>query len=91
MRTQDALPNIIDQAIAADIAPIRDFLFSNPSEPLIASGSGGVESAAEFMGLLYGAHGVNPESPKNPGKIDKRVPMWAPFKAELKRSGPLKL
>lgn len=33
--------------------------------------------------------GVNPDSPKNPGKIDKRVPIWVPFIAELKKIGPL--
>ena len=56
-KTKDTLSNIIDQAIAADIAPIRNFLFSNPSEPIIASGSGGAETAAEFAALLYGARG----------------------------------
>ena len=55
--TKDTLPNIIDQAMAADITPIRNFLFSNPSEPLVATGSGGAETAAEFAALLYGARG----------------------------------
>lgn len=54
---KDTLPNIIDQAIAADITSIRDFLFSNHSEPLIATGSGGAETAGEFAALLYGARG----------------------------------
>ena len=49
--TKDTLPNIIDQAMAADITPIRNFLFSNPSEPLVATGSGGAETAAEFAAL----------------------------------------
>lgn len=55
--TKRTLPGIIDQALVADIAPIRDFLFSNPAEPLIAAGSGGTETAAEFAALLYGARG----------------------------------
>ena len=37
------------------------------------------------------AYGMNPESPANLGKIDKRVPVWIPFKADLKKHGPLKL
>lgn len=41
-----------------------------------------------FAELCRGA-GVNPDSPKNPGKIDKRVPIWVPFIAELKKIGPL--
>lgn len=55
--TKRTLPGIIDQALVADIAPIRDYLFSNPAEPLIAAGSGGAETAAEFAALLYGARG----------------------------------
>ncbi len=48
---------VIDQTLAADLNPIKNFLFSNPSEPLIATGSGGAETAGEFAALLYGASG----------------------------------
>lgn len=51
------LQAVIDQTLAADLNPIKNFLFSNPSEPLIATGSGGAETAGEFAVLLYGARG----------------------------------
>ena len=51
------LQAVIDQTLAADLNPIKNFLFSNPSEPLIATGSGGAETAGEFVALLYGARG----------------------------------
>ena len=51
------LQAVIGQTLAADLGPVRDFLFSNPSEPLIATGSGGAETAGEFAALLYGARG----------------------------------
>ena len=47
--------------------------------------------STEFYHTVCTATGVNPESPRNPGRIDKRVPMWVPFKAELKRTGPLRI
>ena len=46
--TTTTLQAVIGQTLAADLNPIRDFLFSNPSEPLIATGSGGAETAGEF-------------------------------------------
>lgn len=55
--TKTTLQAVISQTIAADLNPIRNFLFSNPSEPLIATGSGGAETAGEFAALLYGARG----------------------------------
>ena len=55
--TKTTLQIVIDQTIAADLNPLRSFLFSNPSEPLIATGSGGAETAGEFAALLYGARG----------------------------------
>lgn len=55
--TKTTLRTIIDQTLAADLNPIKNFLFSNPSEPLIATGSGGAETAGEFAALLYGARG----------------------------------
>lgn len=47
--------------------------------------------STEFFHTLCSVTGVNPESPKNPGRIDKRRPMWVPFMAEMKRQGPLQL
>lgn len=55
--TLTTLESVIDQTIAADLDPIRNFFLSNPSEPLIATGSGGAETAGEFAALLYGARG----------------------------------
>jgi fructoselysine-6-P-deglycase FrlB-like protein len=55
IHTNDILPGILDAAQAADLTAIRSFLTSNPSEPLVATGSGGSESAADFAALLYGA------------------------------------
>ena len=55
--TKTTLQAVIDQTISADLDPIRNFLFSSPSEPLIATGSGGAETAGEFAALLYGARG----------------------------------
>lgn len=49
-----------------------------------------IRSSAFFFDLC-GVTGTNWESPKNPGKIDKRQPMWVPFMAEMKRTGPLAL
>ena len=45
--------------------------------------------STEFFHILCSTAGVNPASPKNPGRIDKRKPMWVPFMAEMKRNGPL--
>ncbi len=47
--------------------------------------------STEFYQSLCSAVGADPESPKNPGRIDKRVPMWVPFRAELKKQGPLSI
>ena len=55
--TKNTLQAVINQTLAADLTPIRNFLFSNPSQPLIATGSGGAETAGEFAALLYGARG----------------------------------
>ena len=55
--TKTTLKTVIDQTVAANLDPLRSFLFSNPSEPLIATGSGGAETAAAFAALLYGARG----------------------------------
>ncbi len=55
--TKTTLQTVINQTNKADLGPIRDFLLSNPSEPLIATGSGGAETAGAFAALLYGARG----------------------------------
>ena len=51
------LDSLLTQAATADVAPLRSFLLSDPSRPLIATGSGGAESVADFAALLYGARG----------------------------------
>ena len=48
---------LLPQIDSADLSSLRAFLFNNPSEPLIATGSGGAETAGEFAALLYGARG----------------------------------
>lgn len=55
--TKTTLRAVIGQTLAADLNPIRDFFFSNPSEPLVATGSGGAETSGDFAALLYGARG----------------------------------
>jgi len=47
----------LKEASKADVSALRNFLFHNPSQPLIATGSGGAETAADFAALLYGARG----------------------------------
>ena len=44
-----------------------------------------------FFSDICDAAGANPASPANPGRIDKRKPIWTPFVDDLKRSGPLTL
>lgn len=51
------LREIVSQAESADLTELRSFLFSNPGKPLVATGSGGAESVADFAALLYGARG----------------------------------
>ena len=57
IETKDILPSILDAARVADLSSFRSFLTSNPSEPLVATGSGGTESAGDFAALCYGARG----------------------------------
>lgn len=51
------LSALISDILATDLTPLRRFLLSNPGEPLIATGSGGAETAADLAALLYGARG----------------------------------
>ena len=51
------LDSLMTQALEADITALRSFLLSNPSRPLLATGSGGAKSVADFAALLYGARG----------------------------------
>lgn len=51
------LSSVIPQVDAADVTSLREFLFSNPSQPLLCTGSGGCESSGDFLCLLYGARG----------------------------------
>lgn len=50
------LESLLTQAVEADITGLRKFLTTNPGQPLIATGSGGAETVADFAALLYGAH-----------------------------------
>lgn len=54
---QTSLQAAVNQTLSADLSPIREFLLTNPSKPLLATGSGGAESAGELAALLYGARG----------------------------------
>ena len=51
------IKDILSQAASADITPLRQFLLSDPTRPLVATGSGGAETVADFAALLYGARG----------------------------------
>ena len=55
--TKTTLQAAIDQTLSAELNPISEFLFTNPSQPLIATGSGGAETVGDFAALLYGARG----------------------------------
>ena len=55
--TETTLRAVIDNTVATNLEPIKEFLIANPSQPLIATGSGGAESAGDFAALLYGARG----------------------------------
>lgn len=48
---------LLEQAMKADVSGLRQFLTRNPGQPLLATGSGGAESVADFAALLYGARG----------------------------------
>ena len=47
-----------------------------------------IRSTDFFFGLCAET-GTDYGCPSNPGKIDKRAPMWIPFTAEMKKRGPL--
>ena len=49
--------DLLSQAGTADISSLRQFLLSEPARPLIATGSGGAETVADFAALLYGSRG----------------------------------
>ena len=51
------LEALLKQAMEADVTALRQFLTTNPGQPLVATGSGGAESVADFAALLYGARG----------------------------------
>ncbi len=55
--TKQTIQAVIDQTLSSDLNPIKNFLFTNTGEPLIATGSGGAETAGDFAALLYGARG----------------------------------
>ena len=56
-QNDNAHSSILSQIAAADLTALRSFLLSDPERPLIATGSGGSESVADFLSLLYGARG----------------------------------
>lgn len=51
------LDALLKQAMEADVTALRQFLTTNLEQPLVATGSGGAESVADFAALLYGARG----------------------------------
>ena len=51
------LEALLTQAMEADVDGLRQFLTRNPGQPMLATGSGGAESVADFAALLYGARG----------------------------------
>ena len=51
------LEALLKQAMEADVTALRQFLTTNPGQPLVATGSGGAEPVADFAALLYGARG----------------------------------
>ncbi|MBR4133989.1 MAG: hypothetical protein IKU04_05650 [Bacteroidales bacterium] len=55
--TREILPSILESVTNADIEPFKQFLTTRPHEPMVAAGSGGSRSAADFAALLYGARG----------------------------------
>lgn len=94
-----------DSAVAMLVSPrekalsarIRSFLPKDTKVVVIETGlegpAAGLDLAVRMTGFFEAAArraGVNPGSPKNPGRMDKRIPMWIPFVADLKKAGPLK-
>lgn len=71
-------------------ASTRLVIIETPEDAPEASFDLLIRSTAFFFALCEAA-GVNHESPSNPGRIDKRVPMWVPFASALKKAGPLKI
>ncbi|MBQ6576204.1 MAG: hypothetical protein IJL91_00435 [Bacteroidales bacterium] len=54
-KISESLPDILGQISSSDLTSIREFLFNDPTRPLICTGSGGAETAGDFAALLYGA------------------------------------
>lgn len=77
-------------------ARIRAFLPKKTKLIIIETGHDAPEASLDLLirsTVLYydlcQTAGVNIESPKNPGRIDKRVPISISFKEVLKKNGPL--
>ena len=66
----------------------RLFVVETPEDSPAASLDLLIRSTALFEDLCA-AEGTNPDCPPNPGRIDKRVPIWIPFIKAMKDSGPL--
>lgn len=80
------------------VARTRAFLPPTSKLVIIETGHDAPEAAldllirsTEFYHSVCTICGVDPESPKNPGRIDKRKPIWVPFMAALKKQGPLRI
>ena len=54
---KEHLSDTVSAAQKADVTALSRFLLSNPSQPLLATGSGGADSVADLAALLYGARG----------------------------------
>ena len=74
----------------------RKFLPAQTSLVIIETEEDTPEAALEllvrttaFFFELCEATGTNHESPSNPGRMDKRVPIWVPFISGMKKNGPL--
>lgn len=98
--------HLADSAVVLLVSPrekdiaerTRKFLPASTKLVLIETPSNAPESAldllvraTEFFHAACTACGVDCVSPSNPGRIDKRVPMWVPFISEVKRNGPLRV
>ena len=64
----------------------RLFVVETPEDSHAASLDLLIRSTALFEDLCA-AEGTNPDCPPNPGRIDKRVPIWIPFIKAMKDSG----
>ena len=74
----------------------RNFLPAATKLVIIETGYDAPEASLDLLMRMKGffdtlcvANDTDPARPANPGRIDKRVPIWIPFIEDLKRNGPL--